>query len=747
MQQPNDDEELLRSSALQTANTILLARKRAEQDLLQAKEDLERRSQELAHSLASMHATLESTTDGILVTNRAGEVTDFNQKFVEMWELPAEILATGVHERMVTLWSSQLVDPAPVLARIQQVYAEAPSETHDVLHLKNGRVIERFSKVKRVDDEIVGRVWSFRDITQRIAAEAELQEEYTITERLYEISTSISTELDADKVVQIITDAGTRVTRAQFGAFFYNVPDEAGGSYMLYALAGVPRSAFDKFPMPRATSFFGPTFRGEGVIRLDDVRKDPRFGKNPPFYGMPAGHLPVVSYLAVPVISRSGEVIGGLFFGHEKAGVFTERDEKIILAVAAQAAAAMDAARAYQAEQLARSSAERANQAKDLFLAALSHELRTPLTPVLAILSSLRDNAAVPPALAEDLETVRRNVELEARLIDDLLDLTRITRGKLELHCERIRLHRTIEDAINACQPDFKAKHLRLVRDFSGSGPTLLADGARITQIFWNLLKNSIKFTPDGGTITIRARAESERPQSFDGTAIVEVEDTGMGIESAQLDRVFDAFEQGDRKVTRQFGGIGLGLAISKAIAESHRGSLTASSPGEGHGSTFRLTLPFDGCEDLKTATLLPAEVPSLPLAPPIAAATPRTLRILLVEDHVDTAAVLARILRRMGHEVFAAESVSSALALAASEIPGATIDLVVSDLGLPDGSGLDLMRRLSSQYGLRGIALSGFGMDSDLAQSAAAGFSRHLIKPIDIALLQAALAEATSGE
>ena len=240
-------------------------------------------------------------------------------------------------------------------------------------------------------------------------------------------------------------------------------------------------------------------------------------------------------------------------------------------------------------------------------MAALSHELRTPLTPVLAILSSLRENAALSPALAEDLETVRRNIELEARLIDDLLDLTRITRGKLELRCERVRLHRMIEDATNACLPDLQAKHLNLVRDFASEKATILADSARITQILWNLLKNAIKFTPEGGTITIRSRTKPA-----DGIATVEVEDTGIGIGPAQLERVFDAFEQGNRQITRQFGGIGLGLAISQAIAESHQGTLSVVSEGEGRGSTFRLTLPFDSCdEDEITTTGTPSPVQS----------------------------------------------------------------------------------------------------------------------------------------
>jgi signal transduction histidine kinase/ActR/RegA family two-component response regulator len=598
---------------------------------------------------------------------------------------------------------------------------------------------ESAAPIKNPEGEIIGAVMVFHDVAERRQKEKALQEEYAITERLHEIAASISTELDLGKVVQTIIDAGTRVTRAQFGAFFFNELDEQGMACLRYVASGVPRAAFEDIQISRATDLCGTAFRDAHVIRLDDLRQNPRFGKKGTCFGMPKGSLPA-SYLAVPVLSRSGEVVGGFFFGHEKPAVFTARDEKVVLGVAAQAAAAMDAARSYQAEQQARAAAEQANKAKDLFLAALSHELRTPLTPVLAILSSLRENAALPTAIAEDLETVRRNIELEARLIDDLLDLTRITRGKLELRCERVRLHRMIEDATNACLPDLQAKHLNLVRDFASEKAIILADSARITQILWNLLKNAIKFTPEGGTITIRSRTKPA-----DGIATVEIEDTGIGISPAQFDRVFDAFEQGNRQITRQFGGIGLGLAISQAIAESHQGTLSVASEGEGRGSTFRLTLPFDGCDEGEITTAGTPNPVQSSTVPPSGERFQRPLRILLVEDHADTAAVLARLLQRMGHDVLAAGDVATALALAKKEMSGAPIDVVVSDLGLPDGSGLDLMRQLSAAYGLRGIALSGFGMDSDFEESTAAGFWRHLVKPIDIGTLRATLVEMTN--
>ena len=690
--------------------------------------------------------TLGSIGDAVITVDNDCRVTFLNPVAEELsgWDT-SEAMGCSINDVLHLIEEKTRMRVAnPIEGALADVEVKSLTN-HTILIRRDGAEIpieDSAAPIKNPDGEVIGAVMVFHDVTERRQKEKALREEYAITERLHEIAASISTELDLGKVVQTITDAGTRVTRAQFGAFFFNELDGQGVSCLRYVVSGVPRGAFEDVQMSHATELCGTAFRDADVIRLDDLRQDPRFGKKGACFGMPRGSLPVASYLAVPVFSRSGEVVGGLFFGHEKPGIFTARDEKVIRGVAAQAAAAMDVARSYQAEQQARAAAERANKAKDLFLAALSHELRTPLTPVLAILSSLREDAAIPKALAEDLETVRRNVELEARLIDDLLDLTRITRGKLALRCERVRLHRMIEDAINACQPDLAAKNLTLVRDFAAEKTIILADSARITQILWNVLKNAIKFTPDDGTITIRSRKNVDKA---DGIVVVEIEDTGIGIASVRIDRVFDAFEQGDRQITQQFGGIGLGLAISKAIAESHHGTLTVASEGPGRGSTFRLTLPFDGCNEEEDGVLGASNAEAMSLVPSVGV-TQRPQRILVVEDHADTAAILARLLRRMGHEVLRAGSLKQALKLTEEQMRIAPIDLVMSDLGLPDGSGFDLMRKLSADYGLRGIALSGFGMDSDLEQSIKAGFSRHLIKPIDIATLRTAVAEMTSG-
>ncbi len=370
------------------------------------------------------------------------------------------------------------------------------------------------------------------------------------------------------------------------------------------------------------------------------------------------------------------------------------------------------------------------NEAKDRFLAALSHELRTPLTPVLAVISNLEASGRLPAKIRGEIAMVRRNIELEARLIDDLLDVTRITRGKLELQYQEVDLRQVLEHAIRtSCGEEIAAGRLRVIEELA-DGQRLWADAPRLTQVFWNLLSNAVKFTPEGGTIAVRSWAD-------ESWLVVEVSDTGIGIEPELLPRIFQAFEQGEPRAATRFGsGLGLGLAISRAIVEFHGGTLEARSDGPGRGATFRVRLPL---------TSVPAGAAAALSEPSRSAAQAmRTLRILLIEDHADTAEAIAELLRLLGHEVTVAFTLAAGLA-AAAEIHGrgpGGIDLVVSDLGLPDGNGLDLMRELAGRYGLKGIALSGYGMEDDLRRSREAGFARHLTKPINFQALQAVLRE-----
>jgi PAS domain S-box-containing protein len=369
--------------------------------------------------------------------------------------------------------------------------------------------------------------------------------------------------------------------------------------------------------------------------------------------------------------------------------------------------------------QEAKEVAEAANRAKDRFLAMLSHELRTPLTPVLMAASVLREDPRFPESYRDDMELIHRNVDLEARLIDDLLDLTRIVRGKLELNMQVVDLCQALCHAATTCDPEARSKGLRIVVERSTAPLLIRGDAARLQQIFWNLIKNAVKFT-DSGVITVSCRAVDPT------TAQVRVTDTGMGIEPAALQGIFNAFEQAPG-VTRKFGGLGLGLAISKALVQMHSGLLEAHSEGLGKGATFTVCLP------LATDVAPPAEARGMPHA------TSGSLRILLVEDHQDSARLLARLLRGMGHGVSVAGDIATALRVAKAE----HFDLLISDIGLPDGTGLDLMRQLRSHKPIKGVALSGHGMEEDLERSRQAGFIAHLTKPVSMNQIEDVIARA----
>jgi PAS domain S-box-containing protein len=362
--------------------------------------------------------------------------------------------------------------------------------------------------------------------------------------------------------------------------------------------------------------------------------------------------------------------------------------------------------------QRAKLAAEEANQAKDHFLAMLSHELRTPLTPVLMTIAALRREPTLSDDLRADLEVLQRNVELEALLIDDLLDLTRIAHGKLELHNDAVDVHSAIEHALSISAGDLIGRKIQVNRRFEAREHHSWADHARLQQVFWNLIKNAAKFTPEGGRIEVTTRNNDAHQ------IIIEITDTGIGIDPAVMPKIFDAFEQGGRGVTSKYGGLGLGLAISKRVVDLHHGSIAAYSAGRGQGATFTVTL------SAMETSMLEGPVFFLESDP----ADSRHVQILFVEDHEDTARVLGRILKNAGFEVSHAANLAKARELAA----GRRFDLVISDLGLPDGSGLDLMRGLRDSQGLSGIALSGFGTDDDVAASMAAGFAAHLIKPVD---------------
>ncbi len=425
--------------------------------------------------------------------------------------------------------------------------------------------------------------------------------------------------------------------------------------------------------------------------------------------------LQIRSALIVPM--RAGnEMIGALTLVREMKNIFTESDLPFAQDLATRVALSVENSRLYSA-------AQRANAAKDHFFAVLSHELRTPLNPVLMTVSAMETDPHLPEIVRADIAMIRRNVELEARLIDDLLDLTRISNNKLTLSRHVVDAHELLDYAVHIVRSDSSISQAPLRMELAATEFHTKGDPARLQQIFWNLLKNGVKFTPPTGHVL--ARTSNPAP----GELLVEVIDTGRGIEPALLPVIFDAFQQEHLEDRPAPVGLGLGLAISKALADLHGGRLTVASAGRDQGATFSLRL---------------TTVPSPPARPKLESQVDFPvvqLRILVVEDHETTAAAMVRLLSRRGHSVHIAHSVKTALEIAAQH----PFDVVLSDLGLPDGNGFQLMEQLRDRYGLRGVALSGYGMDLDQERSLRSGFSTHLTKPVDMPRLLGALAEVAA--
>jgi signal transduction histidine kinase len=416
-------------------------------------------------------------------------------------------------------------------------------------------------------------------------AEEQIREEARTVETINRVGQSLTSELRLEQLVQAVTDAATELTGAQFGAFYYNMVDEQGGAYTLHALSGGPREACEHFPMRRDTAVFDPTFGGEGIVRLDDVTADPRYGQHLPYHGMLDEHLPVRSYLAAPVVSRSGEVLGGLFFGHAERGVFTERAERILVGIASQAAIAIDNACLYQ-------QAQRAVYLRDEFLAAASHDLKNPLAAIKGIAQLLhrrarRSSTPEGQGFAEGLQRIDNSITRMTRMIDSLLDVTRVQMGQpLPLDRRPLDLVALARQVAEEQQQSTQRHQIRL----DATAPELVGvwDSARLERLLANLLNNAVKYSPAGGEITLIVRLETEAGEPW---AVLVVRDQGLGIPAADLPRVFERFQRA-RNVEGQIAGTGIGLAAVRQVVEQHGGHLSVESQ-EGSGSTFTVRLPL----------------------------------------------------------------------------------------------------------------------------------------------------------
>jgi PAS domain S-box-containing protein len=937
---------------------------------------------------------------------------------------------TGTTFEQMQGWGWQAVHDPEILPKVIEQWQRSlatgtPFEMEFPLRRHDGVFrwfLTRVNPLRDADGNIIRWVGINADIDDR-------RQHVRMLERLSHVGRTISADMELQTVLQAVTDAATELSGAHFGAFFYNVVNPAGEAYMLYTISGVPREAFEKFPMPRNTALFGPTFAGEATVLIDDVHKDARFGKNPPYHGMPEGHLPVVSYLAVPVISRSGEVMGGLFFGHPRAGVFTLQSAQVVEGLAAQAAVTLDNARLYRrvvadralvrqsearyrtlveasptaqavgtsnpegyviedspswraltgqtfeemrgrgwlqavhpafreaaereldaaiadrriylmefrlrmsdgtyrwfaskgvpvydddgvlrewigttsdidqrrsteehlrflaranelfassldyestlrnltqaavpaladwcavdmtvkstdgayerlavahvdpektdlaweiyrtykadlsadpiaqairsgksqlvreipdellrsvassaehyavmkelgllsfmivpllgrrgalgaitfvssdslrlfteldlshAEEFARRAAvaienamlyrdaQDANRAKDDFLATLSHELRTPMTAILGWSRVLEEGGLDEETFASAIESILHSAQAQALLIEDVLDMSRIISGKMQMDPQPVDLADAVQAAMRTVQPAADAKGVILEMQRRPGASLVTGDPNRLQQIVWNLLSNAIKFTPRGGEVVTRV----EQSGSF---VRLTVRDTGKGIGPEFLPHVFEPFRQAENVTTRIHGGLGLGLAIARQLVELHGGNISAQSEGEGKGATFVIELPVRAVRTIEAAqpasldrlARRPANISGDTAYPSLAGA-----RVLVVDDQADARILVKTVLGRCGANVTTAASVSEAV----GQLERGTTDIVVSDIAMPDADGFELIRHIreTRKLSIPVIAMTAFGHAADQEKILAAGFTGYLKKPVE---------------
>jgi PAS domain S-box-containing protein len=698
--------------------------------------------------ITELEAILESASDGIYGVDMEGRCSFINKAATELLGYrPEELIGKNMHELVHYMFADGSSYPEGDCPIVQSFLTGQNIRIDDeVLWNKVGSMLQvEYSSSPIIEGgKVTGAVVTFRDISERKRLEAELHEQAEVIDVVNRVGRILSAELDLQKLVQAVTDAATELTGAQFGSFFYNIIDEEGERYTLYTLSGVPHEHFENFPMPRNTELFGPTFRGEGIIRSGDIKKDPRYGKNPPFFGMPPGHLPVTSYMAVPVISRSGEIMGGLFFGHSRKDVFAEREERLVIGLAAQAAIAMDNARLYKKaneafirEQEARKEAENASRLKDEFLATCSHELRTPLTSMLGWIRMLRAGKLDDVTSMRALEVIERNVKSQAQLIEDLLDISRITTGKLRLDIRLVDLDLVIKTAIDALRPAADAKGIRVQIVLDSGVGSVSGDHERLQQIVWNLLSNAIKFTPRGGRVQVRL----ERTGSY---IEIVVSDNGKGIAPEFLPYVFDRFTQADSTITRTHGGLGMGLAIVKHLTELHGGTIEASSKGIGCGATFTVKLPIMPITAV-TGNRPEVEWNNVSDESFSCPTELNGLRVLIVDDEPDTCEMIKVILEQCNAEVKTAFSVTEALEILKHWMPA----VLVSDIGMPGENGYDLIRKVreyeSEGKRIPAVALTAFARIEDRIKALSAGFQMHVPKPVEPAELISIIASLTS--
>jgi PAS domain S-box-containing protein len=523
---------------------------------------------------AMLAAIIRSSEDAIISKTLAGVITTWNEAAERMYGYTEQ---EAIGRNIITIIPDDRLDEeVMIISKITR--GENVEHFETIRKGKTGELIPvslTISPIKDSHGVIIGASKIARDISKYKRAEERLQKYTESLELLSQVGQSVNESLEVADILQKVTDVTTQLTGAAFGAFFYNKIDEHGESYMLYTLSGAPKEAFEKFGMPRNTAVFNYTFSGQGIVRSDDITKDPRYGKNPPHYGMPKGHLPVVSYLAVPVVSKSENVIGGLFFGHPEPGKFTREHEQVVSSVVSQAATALDNAKLYEQVKVL-------NAKKDEFIGLASHELKTPVTSLKGYLQIFEKNIPEDDKNKNYINKAVQQVNKLSGLISDLLDISKIETGKLPLDFTFFDLKLLMKEVIELTQYSSRSHEITLI--CSEDEVMVKADRQRIEQVIINLISNAIKYSPNANKVAVSLFHSGNR-------ACVTVEDFGIGIDQEQQDRIFSRFYRVDELATH-ISGLGIGLYISREIINRHNGALKVKSE-YGKGSTFSFEIPL----------------------------------------------------------------------------------------------------------------------------------------------------------
>ena len=636
-------------------------------------------------TLRHLAKVVEWSDDAIVSKDLNSTIISWNRAAERMFGYTAEE-AVGRSIRMLIPEELQ-GEEDDVLAKIRA--GETVDHYETIRMRKDGALLSislTVSPIRGESGEVIGASKIARDITERTRFEAAAREHAAVTEKLGEVGAIVASTLDRDTIIKKVTDVATQLTHAEFGAF-----------------AAESDSAFP---------------REEGIIRLDDVTREPRYSERPPYVGMPPGKPPVRSYLAVPVKGVSGDVLGGLFFGHSRPGVFTLQHQRLAEGVAAWASVALQNARLYV-------EAQEANRMKDEFLAVLSHELRTPLNAILGYARLLRGGVLTGEKAARGLETLERNATWLTQIVEDVLDVSRIVAGKIRLNVQRVELTLIVDNAVATIQPAADAKGVRLETIIDPRVGPVSGDPDRLQQVVWNLVSNGVKFTAEGGVVQIRLNR-------LDSATELVVQDTGAGIRADFLPFVFERFRQGEAGTTRKTGGLGLGLAIVRHIVEMHGGAVSAESAGEGKGSRFSIRLP----EMIPHGTGVETrrERPAAPQRDSLKAlGNLRGIRVLAIDDEEDALTLVRVVLESAGAEVTAHSSAGAAI----EQIESVRPHVLVVDLGMPGIDGFDFIARVraSADPAVRDVpaaALTAFARSEDRTRALRSGFDVHLAKPVD---------------